>query len=222
MPDDFLKNYKGTLPLTMEMFPVSKPYLDEEGYEVTSNIGTATSEKDGKTYLYPTFMGGLSLPMEAAKLAAFKGKHFGVYDTRKEADYVTELLHKYFDKIKGYQDGGLTSAEPASTNVHNNIDNLILQAEKVYKGYQDGDVVDSLLSLYGGLQAKPSPGASPELSKLPTYSPGGDDNKLFRTLLNLIGRPALIEGKLKFPYQRFTLPIGGKTAFTAERDLGLH
>ena len=111
---------------------------------------------------------------------------------------------------------------PASTGVHNNIDNLIFQAEKVYRGYQDGDVVDSLLSLYGGLQAKPSPGASPELSKLPTYSPGGDDNKLFRTLLNLIGRPALIEGELKFPYQRFTLPIGGKTAFTAERVLGLH
>ena len=111
---------------------------------------------------------------------------------------------------------------PASTGVHNNIDNLIFQAEKVYRGYQDGDVVDSLLSLYGGLQAKPSPGASPELSKLPTYSPGGDDNKLFRTLMNLIGRPAMIEGELKFPYQRFTLPIGGKTAFTAERGLGLH
>ena len=66
-------------------------------------------------------------------------------------------------------------------------------------------------------------GEAQEVSKYSTFAPRPHDNSLIRALLGLIeARPELIEGKLKFPYQRLTLPIGSKTSFTAERGLGLY
>ena len=123
-----LKDYIGTLPLTMEMFP-EKQWTDDKGRQWTSNIKTSLEKnpKDNKWYLFPTMMGGLDLPFIGAYEGALKGKHFGVYDSKKEGMKADKAIHEYFDSIKGYQQGGVI--EPDATKVHNNIDNLILQAE---------------------------------------------------------------------------------------------
>jgi len=118
--------YRGTLPLTMEMFP-EKRWSDDQGRQWTSNIKTRLEKDNGKWYLFPTMMGGLDLPEEGAYRGALRGKHFGVYDSYDEGMKADKVIHDYFDEIKGYQSGG--TVEPSSTNVHNNIDNLILKAE---------------------------------------------------------------------------------------------
>ena len=83
------------------------------------------------------------------------------------------------------------------------------------KGFKTGGAVDSLVF-------------DSNISKTPKYTgftlPQYEDNELsryIRTLLSVIGKPALTERGLKFPYQRYTLPIGKKTYLTAERGLGL-
>lgn len=128
MKSKSLKDYIGTLPLTMEMFP-EKQWTDDKGRQWTSNIKTSLEKnpKDNKWYLFPTMMGGLDLPFIGAYEGALKGKHFGVYDSKKEGMKADKAIHEYFDSIKGYQQGG--AIEPDATKVHNNIDNLILEAE---------------------------------------------------------------------------------------------
>ena len=82
---------------------------------------------------------------------------------------------------------------------------------------------NTLLGMIGGRYRNGGQvGTAPRLSEYATSIPRYDDDMLLRTLLGLIGRPALIEGGLKFPYQRFSLPIGERTSFTAERGLGLY
>ena len=83
------------------------------------------------------------------------------------------------------------------------------------KGFKTGGAVDSLVF-------------NSNNPKIPKYTgftlPQYNDNELsryIRTLLGIVGRPALTERGLKFPYQRYTLPIGEKTSLTAERGLGL-
>ena len=73
------------------------------------------------------------------------------------------------------------------------------------KGFQDGGYTPS----------------RQEISKYATSTPRYEDDGLLRTLLGIAGRPALIEGDIRFPYQRFTLPVGERTSLTAERGLGL-
>ena len=73
------------------------------------------------------------------------------------------------------------------------------------KGFQDGGYTPS----------------RQEISKYATSTPRYEDDGLLRTLLEIAGRPALIEGDIRFPYQRFTLPVGERTSLTAERGLGL-
>lgn len=128
MKSKSLKDYIGTLPLTMEMFP-EKQWTDDKGRQWTSNIKTSLEKnpKDNKWYLFPTMMGGLDLPFIGAYEGALKGKHFGVYDSKKEGMKADKAIHEYFDSIKGYQQGG--AIEPDATSVHSNIDDLILQAE---------------------------------------------------------------------------------------------
>jgi hypothetical protein len=121
-----LNGYKGTFLLTMEMFP-EKRWSDDQGRQWTSNIKTRLEKDNGKWYLFPTMMGGLDLPEAGAYRGALKGKHFGVYDSYDEGMKADRVIHNHFEKIKGYQNGG--TVEPASTNVHNNIDSLILQSE---------------------------------------------------------------------------------------------
>ena len=128
MKSKSLKDYIGTLPLTMEMFP-EKQWTDDKGRQWTSNIKTSLEKnpKDNKWYLFPTMMGGLDLPFIGAYEGALKCKHFGVYDSKKEGMKADKDIHEYFDSIKGYQQGG--AIEPDATKVHNNIDNLMLQAK---------------------------------------------------------------------------------------------
>lgn len=121
-----LNGYKGTLPLTMEMFP-EKRWSDDQGRQWTSNIKTRLEKDNGKWYLFPTMMGGLDLPEAGAYRGALKGKHFGVYDSYDEGMKADRVIHNHFEKIKGYQNGG--TVEPISTNVHNRIDDLILKAD---------------------------------------------------------------------------------------------
>ena len=97
--------YRGTLPLTMEMFP-EKRWSDDQGRQWTSNIKTRLEKDNGKWYLFPTMMGGLDLPEEGAYRGALRGKHFGVYDSYDEGMKADKVIHDYFDRIKGYQSGG--------------------------------------------------------------------------------------------------------------------
>ena len=121
-----------------------------------------------------------------------------------------------YKTLLGMVNGGLVPTESSSTRVHSNIDNLILQSE-LDKFAQTGYKFDPFMNQGGTV------GKAQEVSKYSTFAPRPNDNSLIRALLGLIeARPELIEGKLKFPYQRLTLPIGGKTSFTAERGLGLY
>ena len=111
-----LEGYKGTLPLTMEMFP-EKRWSDDQGRQWTSNIKTRLEKDNGKWYLFPTMVGGKELEKEfrGGNIKEFidtylGGKHFGLYDTAKEATKADSLIHDYFDRIKGYQQGGVVQA----------------------------------------------------------------------------------------------------------------
>jgi len=135
MPSRTLKDYTGTLPLTMKMFPeVPSPRSAiESGFAKEgdlSNIltGLEINPKDKKWYLFPTMIRGKEIDSyDDAKRRAFIGKNFGVYDSYEDAMKADKSIHDYFKDIRGYQNGGM--AQPSSTGVHNNIDNLILQAE---------------------------------------------------------------------------------------------
>lgn len=150
MKSKSLKDYIGTLPLTMEMFP-EKQWTDDKGRQWTSNIKTSLEKnpKDNKWYLFPTMMGGLDLPFIGAYEGALKGKHFGVYDSKKEGMKADKAIHEYFDSIKGYQQGG--AIEPDATKVHNNIDNLILEAELDNLAQTGSMRVDRTPEYIGGL-----------------------------------------------------------------------
>ena len=124
MPNTLKDYYKGTLPLNLDMFPIVESPT-EKGK--VSNIITRYYESDGKYILVPSMMRGKMLDDSDINEMIRQGKHFGVYDTKKELDRADSTIHDYFKKIGGYQEGGLATA--SSTGVHNNIDNLILQAE---------------------------------------------------------------------------------------------
>lgn len=124
MPNTLKDYYKGTLPLNLDMFPIVESPT-EKGK--VSNIITRYYESDGKYILVPSMMRGKMLDDSDINKMIRQGKHFGVYDTKKELDKADSTIHDYFKKIGGYQEGGLAIA--SSTGVHNNIDNLILQAE---------------------------------------------------------------------------------------------
>jgi hypothetical protein len=124
MPNTLKDYYKGTLPLNLDMFPIVESPT-EKGK--VSNIITRYYESDGKYILVPSMMRGKMLDDSDINKMIRQGKHFGVYDTKKELDRADSTIHDYFKKIGGYQEGGLATA--SSTGVHNNIDNLILQAE---------------------------------------------------------------------------------------------
>ena len=84
--------YRGTLPLTMEMFPqVPSPQsvidqgLAKKGDLSNILTGLEINPKDKKWYLFPTMLRGKQIDSyEDAQRRAFIGKHFGVYDSYDE------------------------------------------------------------------------------------------------------------------------------------------
>ena len=107
--------YRGTLPLTMEMFPqVPSPQsvidqgLAKKGDLSNILTGLEINPKDKKWYLFPTMIRGKQIDSyEDAQRRAFIGKHFGVYDSYDEGMKADKVIHDYFDRIKGYQSGGV-------------------------------------------------------------------------------------------------------------------
>jgi len=93
-------DYRGTLPLTMEEFPIVMGAI-EEGRP--SNIYTAQSEYDfddgTKTVLYPQMRKGKRMSQEDIDAMIGSGEHFGWYDTPKEASLGDSLIHDYFSRI---------------------------------------------------------------------------------------------------------------------------
>ena len=92
-------DYRGTLPLTMEEFPIVMGAV-EEGRP--SNIYTAQSEYDfddgTKTVLYPQMRKGELMSQEDIDAMIGRGEHFGLYDTPKEASLGDSLIHDYFSR----------------------------------------------------------------------------------------------------------------------------
>jgi len=93
-------DYRGTLPLTLEEFPMVMGAI-EEGRP--SNIYTAQSEYDfddgTKTVLYPQMRKGKLMSEEDIEAMVGRGEHFGRYDTPKEASLGDSLIHDYFSRI---------------------------------------------------------------------------------------------------------------------------
>jgi len=92
-------DYRGTLPLTMEEFPMVMGAI-EEGRP--SNIYTAQAEYDfddgTKTVLYPQMRKGELMSQEDIDAMIGRGEHFGLYDTPKEASLGDSLIHDYFSR----------------------------------------------------------------------------------------------------------------------------
>ena len=92
-------DYRGTLPLTMEEFPIVMGAV-EEGRP--SNIYTAQAEYDfddgTKTVLYPQMRKGELMSQEDIDAMIGRGEHFGLYDTPKEASLGDSLIHDYFSR----------------------------------------------------------------------------------------------------------------------------
>ena len=118
-----LEGYKGTLPLTMEMFPEtpSPQWMIDAGLAKKGDMSNIITQLEGSDdigwYLFPTMVGGKGLEKEfrGGNIKEFidtylGGKHFGLYDTAKEATKADSLIHDYFDRIKGYQQGGVVQA----------------------------------------------------------------------------------------------------------------
>jgi len=93
-------DYRGTLPLTMEEFPIVMGAV-EEGRP--SNIYTAQSEYDfddgTKTVLYPQMRKGELMSQEDIDAMIGRGEHFGLYDTPEEASLGDSLIHDYLYRI---------------------------------------------------------------------------------------------------------------------------
>ena len=98
-------DYRGTLPLTLEEFPMVMGAI-EEGRP--SNIYTAQSGYDfddgAKTVLYPQMRRGeligeeKDMSREEVDAMIGRGEHFGLYDTPKEASLGDSLIHVYFSR----------------------------------------------------------------------------------------------------------------------------
>ena len=96
--------YKGTYDLTLENFPnVAGVYEDdygnwssEEGYESNIYTGMADYDVDGqkKYVVYPQLFQGEQIEDPHAAVKA--GKHFGFYDTQKEAQEADNAIHAHF------------------------------------------------------------------------------------------------------------------------------
>ena len=95
--------YKGTLPLDLNLFP-EVDWIDSLGVEWTSNIKTRleklsifTENPDDSTkwVLFPTFMGGEDLSKENVfDMILNQNKHFGIYDSMEEGDKVDKWIHE--------------------------------------------------------------------------------------------------------------------------------
>ena len=86
--------YTGTLPLDLEEFP--NVINDQGGY---SNIITGQYTLDGgKVVLFPTMRKGKKLTEEEIRAMISEGLHFGIYNSREEADWIDNQIHKNFKK----------------------------------------------------------------------------------------------------------------------------
>lgn len=90
------KVYKGTLPLNLNMFPIVESPTKKGK---VSNIITRYYESDGKYILVPSMMRGKMLDDSDINKMIRQGKHFGVYDTKKELDKADSTIHDYFKKL---------------------------------------------------------------------------------------------------------------------------
>ena len=93
-------DYRGTLPLTLEEFPMVMGAIKEGE---PSNIYTAQSTWDfddgTKTVLYPQMRKGKLMSEEDIEAMIDRGEHFGWYDTAEEASLGDSLIHDYFSRI---------------------------------------------------------------------------------------------------------------------------
>jgi len=103
-----MAEYKGTYDLTLENFPdVAGVHKDEYGNWSSeegsiSNIFTEMADVDldgqKKYVVYPQLFQGEQI--EDPRGSAFKaGKHFGFYDTQKEAQEADDAIHDHFKML---------------------------------------------------------------------------------------------------------------------------
>ena len=122
MANNFLNSYKGTLPLTMEMFPEtpSPQWMIDAGLAKKGDMSNIITQLEGSDesgwYLFPTMVGGKELEKEfrGGDVKEFidkylGGKHFGLYGSADEAMKADSLIHRYFDEIKNYRHGGVVN-----------------------------------------------------------------------------------------------------------------
>ena len=116
MPNNSLKSYKGTFPLTMEMFPEtpSPQWMIDAGLAKKGDVSNIITQLEGSDksgwYLFPTMVGGKELEKEFRGGNTYLGgKHFGLYDSADEAMKADSLIHRYFDEIKNYRHGGVVN-----------------------------------------------------------------------------------------------------------------
>jgi len=88
--------YGGTLPLSLKEFPIVK---NKDG--TSSNILTSQYEVDGKIILIPTMRKGKALSEKEIKDMIKNNEHFGVYNSKAEADWMDAQIHEDFAKMYG-------------------------------------------------------------------------------------------------------------------------
>ncbi len=88
--------YGGTLPLSLKEFPIVK---NKDG--TSSNILTSQYEVDGKIWLLPTMRKGKKLSEEEISSMIKNNEHFGIYNSKAEADWMDTQIHEDFEKLHG-------------------------------------------------------------------------------------------------------------------------
>jgi len=98
--------YSGTLPLDLDEFPLvpSPQELIDQGLAEpgdSSNIVTRQYGVDGKTWLLPTMRKGKMLTKDQINDMIKNREHFGVFNTKAEADWMDKQIHGDFKKLYG-------------------------------------------------------------------------------------------------------------------------
>tara|TARA_A100001201_G_scaffold114851_1_gene98478 strand:+ start:380 stop:712 length:333 start_codon:yes stop_codon:yes gene_type:complete len=87
--------YTGTLPLTLEEFPL----VPNENGSFSNIVTGQYTLNDGKVVLFPTMRKGQKLTNEQIREMIREGLHFGVYNSRAEANWVDMQIHEEFKKM---------------------------------------------------------------------------------------------------------------------------
>ena len=103
--DDYGFEYKGTMPLDFEKFPlVQSIYEEGKGSNFVTAYDTDDLDNPTKWILYPTTVDGKKLNSEQIDSLLHANEHFGIYDSYDKMKEVDNNIHNHFNKLSKESD----------------------------------------------------------------------------------------------------------------------